>query len=295
MARLLKKYQLKKTLIIGSSGFIGSHFNRTSDKIFLSRRLIDEKIIEIDFSKKIISKLDYNFDNVNSIIHLAGISHHGGLMDKEILHHNMKITDNIFKFFSEINARKLIFISSGKVYGSNKNFPICEDSNLSPYDVVGTTKIQQEEYLYKNCSNEKKVISVRLFNAYGKNQGKNFVIAKILNSLSSNELLTLGNIDVKRDFIYIKDVIKALELLINYKMTNNFETYNLSTSKATSIDKIIKIISKIKNKELFFKISQDLKRIESNIEIGNNSKLKSIGWNFDYDIFDGLKDLLIPS
>lgn len=286
---------MNNTLIIGSSGFIGSHIKRSIGNTFLSRNFINNKKIRIDFSKEIISKLDYNFNEVRTIIHLAGISHHGGLTNEEILNHNMKITSNVFKFFNQIKANKLIFMSSGKVYGHNKGLPISEDSNLNPYDVIGNTKIQQEEYLYKNSSNEKRVLSIRLFNAYGQNQGKNFVIPKILNSLFSKETLYLGNVNVQRDFIYIKDVISALVLLDNYKMANNFEIYNLSTSKATSIQKIIKIISKIKDIELPYVILKNLKRIESEIEVGCNKKIKSIGWNDKFDIYDGLKDFLISS
>lgn len=286
---------MNNTLIIGSSGFIGSHIKRSIGNTFLSRNFINNKKISIDFSKEIISKLDYNFNEVRTIIHLAGISHHGGLTNEEILNHNMKITSNVFKFFNQIKANKLIFMSSGKVYGHNKGLPISEDSNLNPYDVIGNTKIQQEEYLYKNSSNEKRVLSIRLFNAYGQNQGKNFVIPKILNSLFSKETLYLGNVNVQRDFIYIKDVISALALLDNYKMANNFEIYNLSTSKATSIQKIIKIISKIKDIELPYVILKNLKRIESEIEVGCNKKIKSIGWNDKFDIYDGLKDFLISS
>lgn len=286
---------MNNTLIIGSSGFIGSHIKRSIGNTFLSRNFINNKKIRIDFSKEIISKLDYNFNEVRTIIHLAGISHHGGLTNEEILNHNMKITSNVFKFFNQIKANKLIFMSSGKVYGHNKGLPISEDSNLNPYDVIGNTKIQQEEYLYKNSSNEKRVLSIRLFNAYGQNQGKNFVIPKILNSLFSKETLYLGNVNVQRDFIYIKDVISALALLDNYKMANNFEIYNLSTSKATSIQKIIKIISKIKDIELPYVILKNLKRIESEIEVGCNKKIKSIGWNDKFDIYDGLKDFLISS
>lgn len=284
---------MNKTLIIGSSGFIGSHIKRSMGNIFLSRNSINQKKIKIDLSKDIISKLDYDFNEIKTIIHLAGISHHGGLTNEEILNHNMKITSNVFKFFNEIKANKLIFMSSGKVYGHNKGLPISEDSNLSPYDIVGNTKIQQEEYLYKNSSNEKKVLSIRLFNAYGQNQGKNFVIPKILNSLFSKETLYLGNINVQRDFIYIKDVISALFLLENYEMGNSFEIYNLSTSKATSIQKIIKIISKLKDLKLHYVVLEDLKRVESEIEVGCNKKIKSIGWNDKFNIQDGLKDFLI--
>lgn len=284
---------MKNTLIIGSNGFIGSHIKRSIGNIFLSRNSLNDKKIKIDLSKEIISKLDYDFNKINTIIHLAGISHHGGLTNAEITNHNMKITSNVFKFYNEIKANKLIFMSSGKVYGHNKGLPISEDSNLNPYDVIGNTKIEQEEYLYKNSSNEKKVISIRLFNAYGKNQGKNFVIPKILNSLFTKETLYLGNINVQRDFIYIKDVVSALVLLEHYEMANSFEIYNLSTSKATSIQKIIKIISKLKDLEIPYVVLEDLKRVESEIEIGCNKKIKSIGWNDKFNINDGLKDFLV--
>lgn len=287
---------MSKTLIVGSNGFIGSSFNKNYEKfIFLSRKNINNKNISLDLSKDNLENLLFDFNDISSIIHTAGISHHNEYNENEIINLNNKITNNVLQFFLNSNASRLIFLSSGKVYGSKSSEPVREDSLLKPYDVIGKSKLLQEENLYKKSSNSKKIIICRLFNAYGKNQNINFVIPKIKHSYYFESKIHLGNIDVMRDFIYIDDVLAALEMLLSYNMlSNNYEIFNISTQRATSISRIMEIFSSLLNKNIEIKIDENLKRPEGIIEVGSNKKIKKfLNWSPEVDMYQGIKKILI--
>lgn len=282
---------MSKTLIVGSNGFIGRNFDNRDDKyIFLSRKNIGNKAISLDLSKEQINDLKFNFSEIGTIVHTAGISHHNNYSDNELLMLNNKITENVVNFFLNSDASKLIFLSSGKVYGANSPEPIKEISLLKPYDIIGKSKILQEDYLYRKSSGSKKVIICRLFNAYGLNQNNNFVIPKIKDCYIYRDNIQLGNIDVKRDFIYIDDVIRAIEKLINLKMSTNYEIFNICTQKGTSIYEILEIFSLLLKKNIKIKIEKKLKRSESDVEIGSFEKIhKFTGWKPMIDIYQGIE------
>ena len=282
---------MSKTLIVGSNGFIGRNFDKRDDRyIFLSRKNVNNKAISIDLSKDQINNLKFNFSEIGTIVHTAGISHHNNYSDSELLFLNNKITENVVNFFLNSNASKLVFLSSGKVYGANTPEPVKETSSLKPYDIIGKSKILQEDYLYKKTSDSKRVIICRLFNAYGLNQNSNFVIPKIKDSYVSRDNIKLGNIDVKRDFIYIDDVIRAIEKLISLKMSKNYEIFNICTQKGTSISEILEIFSSLLEKNIEIQIEKKLKRSESTIEVGSFEKIhKFTGWKPIIDIYQGIR------
>ncbi len=114
------------------------------------------------------------------------------------------------------------------------------------------------------------------------------VTSKIIEKLLKGNTIKLGNIKPKRDFLYIDDVIKGLEILL--QNTRDFNSYNIGSGKSLSIENLCKMLIKIADKDLKIKSKKSLSRTKDipNI-VANCSKIKKLGWKPTVKLNDGLK------
>jgi len=114
------------------------------------------------------------------------------------------------------------------------------------------------------------------------------VTSKIIKQLLQGNTIELGNIKPKRDFLYIDDVIKGLEILLHN--TRGFNSYNIGYGKSFSIENLCKILIKIANKDIKIKSKKSLSRTKDipNM-VANCSKIKKLGWKPTVKLNDGLK------
>lgn len=153
--------------------------------------------------------------------------------------------DNILGTIAVVNqckkwGAKLIFLSSAAVYGNNNNAR--ENSKLKPVNLYGVSKQFGEWYVQRELKN---YVILRLSNVYGK--GGKGVISQWLEKGSSN---INGDGEQSRDFVYINDVIKAINKAKDWQ-----GIYNLSTNKGTKINDLYGEIrySKLNNKKALTK------------------------------------------
>ena len=113
-------------------------------------------------------------------------------------------------------VKRFIQISSSEVYGQANVFPIKENQLTVANSPYAATKIAAEQMclLYYKSFNFPGVV-LRPFNAFGPRQSARAVIPTIITQLLSNKKkLNLGNINTKRDFNFIEDIISGIEKAI---------------------------------------------------------------------------------
>ena len=297
-----------KILILGASGFIGSNLTKhllkknyevygtSRKKINLKKKNFYNIILDVkkkkDFNK--LSKKKFNF-----IVYLAAFTRPSSSISKkkEVFNTNIEGLRNTINYFKRSTPKsKFIFISSSAVYeGLKIKKNIIEKYNLpmqkTPY---GISKYRSEKLLFKLCKNNK-IIIVRPFAIIGADKKKD-VCSDIINQFISSKNYTnvnikLGNTKAVRDFIYIEDFVSAIYLLLT--KGSNKEIYNLCSSKGTKIKTLCKKISKIFKKKFKMTNYSNLKRsIDTNILVGNNKKIKSLGWRPKYNLEDSLKKII---
>ncbi len=287
-----------KILVTGAGGFIGSHIVENLSKKFKiaaflrynskgdiqNLRFLSKenfKNIEIIFGDlRAREEIEKVIKKVNFVINLAAnISVKRSFENpEEVFFNNTLITFNI------LNALKkkkipLIHFSTSEVYGNPEKLPVTEGNrkiSLSPY---AASKIACDELVRSICNYENiPFLILRPFNTYGPRQSIRSLIPWIIYEILNSNEIKIGNLNTKRDFLYVKDLVKIIEILIEKKHFNG-EEVNVCSGKSYSVKEIIDLLLEISgiNKKIR---ELNIRKRPSKNEIqelrGDNSKIKKI-------------------
>lgn len=259
------------------------------------------KVNLLDLSNiiRIISK-----EKPDEIYHLAAQSSVGLSFDQPIgtLEFNIIATANLLEAIRIINpAIRFYNSSSSEMYGKvrQEELPVTERSVLHPVSPYSISKASahwitinyREAYgLYSVCG--------ILFNHESCLRGENFVTKKILNSAikikqgSLNEL-RLGNLDIRRDWGYAPEFVKAMWLMLQQEKPDDFII--CSGEHHSLFEFVKKVFNNLELDENKYLVSDNKlhRPVELETIYGDNSKAKK-GLNWNYDInFDKLISLLV--
>ena len=250
----------KNILITGGLGFIGSHIAEElleNNNIIIIDNLSTGRITNLknpnhENLKIIIEDIrDANLDEITSdidyIFHLAAMASVPLSIDKPIECNDININATIKLLTSAVknNVKKVIFSSSSSVYGQNENMPLKETEQPLPKSPYAASKASCELYLKSFYdSYGLNYISLRYFNVFGPGQDKNSqyaaVIPNFISSLLEGEQPEIyGDGEQTRDFVFIKDVIKAN---INAAESDYNGIINVASGKKISINQLYEIV-----------------------------------------------------
>ncbi|MBE6158016.1 MAG: UDP-glucose 4-epimerase GalE [Firmicutes bacterium] len=182
---------MKKILVTGGLGFIGSHTcvelinsnyevvvidNLSNSSIDVLDKIkeitgIEVKFYENDVCDEIALEKIFSENKIDAVIHFAGYKAVGESVSKPIMYYenNLLSTLNLCKVMQKHNCKKIVFSSSATVYGSPKSLPIKEDFPLSTTNPYGTTKLMIERILDDIYISDKdfSIAVLRYFNPIG--------------------------------------------------------------------------------------------------------------------------------
>ncbi|MFA5262062.1 MAG: GDP-mannose 4,6-dehydratase [Candidatus Omnitrophota bacterium] len=311
---------MAKYLITGFSGFVGRHFTE-----YLFKNKKNSEIVGIDINppsfgkdsfpglkweyKKIdlmnkegLGDLLFNF-RPDYILHLAAHSSVAFSWKEPALsfQNNTNIFLNILEVVRGINPRsRILAVGSSDVYGnvSPAALPLTENSPLAPVSPYAMTRVFQEMMaaLYVKEFGVK-IISTRSFNHIGPGQRDNFVVSSFAKKIvelkiGGNHHITTGDTSIIRDFVDVRDVVKAYDLL--FQKGRIGEVYNICSGKGYLLEEIIQMMAEIVKKEVVSMVDPKLIRPSDNQAIiGSNKKIiKEIGWRPEITLKQSLKDLI---
>ena len=256
-----------KILVTGGAGFIGSHVCEELQKNYSHAEVVvldnltagrrenvpdTFKLVEMDIRSPEL--LDFfQAQRFTHVIHLAAqtmvpVSLKDPGLDAQL---NVLGLINVLEAARKTGVQALIFSSSAAVYGDNTNLPLLETEKLVPTSFYGLTKAVAEEYfrLYHDLYGLNTTV-LRFANVYGERQGmtgEGGVISIFAQKLAKGEKITVfGDGKQTRDFVYVKDIAKALCLGMEQQ---GFGIFNVSTGKETSLNELIATLGKVMQKE----------------------------------------------
>jgi nucleoside-diphosphate-sugar epimerase/aryl-alcohol dehydrogenase-like predicted oxidoreductase len=248
---------MKKVLVTGGSGFIGSYLikklllNNYKVNCFDLKNNISFKSNNFKFFKgNILDKKALNNASMNCdiIIHLAASLGVKNTDDNlaQCLDLNILGTKNALETAKENKIKYFLYFSSSEIYGDQKSFPIYESFASQNRSVYAISKIAAENYVkgYFQKYNIKYNI-IRFFNVYGPGQKENFVISKYIDLASRNKTLNVyGNGNQIRSFCHVDDATNGVLEVIENGKSNTI--YNVGNDKEPiTMLKLSKLVASI--------------------------------------------------
>lgn len=300
-----------KVVVTGGAGFIGSH---------IAEQWIKEGA-EVHVIDNLRSGFLSNLENLNGVIF-----HQGSVTDKSLVFNVLKgadyvhhlaalvsVPESIEKPFEcvEINiigllnvleaakhhkVKKVVFSSSAAVYGDNEELPKTINSMPDPKSPYGITKLEGEYYLKMyNKEYGLGTVSLRYFNVYGPRQNPNSQYAAaipifIKKALANEPVTIFGDGTQTRDFIYVKDVVKAnLLAALNDKISGVF---NVALGKSISINEVATEIIKLTNSKSQIVYEEERKGDIKHSAASIKETMEYLNFYPENSLIEGLKETI---
>ncbi|SET86539.1 NAD-dependent 4,6-dehydratase LegB [Lacrimispora sphenoides] len=306
---------MKKVLVTGADGFIGSHLTETLVERGYDVRaftfynsfntwgwldsLPDEIKKEIEIHPGDIrdpNGVRNAMTGIESVFHLAALiaipfSYHS---PDSYVDTNIKGTLNVLQAARSLGTDKVLITSTSEVYGSAKYVPIDEShpfQGQSPYSATKIGADRLAEAFYRSFSLP--VSIVRPFNTYGPRQSARAVIPSIISQLlTGTKEIRLGSLTPTRDFNYVKDTVNGFIEIEESEKTIG-EEINIASQTEISIGELASELIRQINPQARIVCEPERMRPEKsevNRLLGSNKKLKELtAWNQEYSLSLGLK------
>lgn len=292
--------KIKKALVTGGAGFIGSN---------LVDKLIDEGIEvvildDLSTGKKenlhpkakwfnvSLQNLDSDlyFQGVDVVFHLAALARVQPSIEDPITFNESNV-DSIVKLLYYANragVKRLVYSASSSCYGNTSKFPTPETAPTNPLSPYGLQKFIGEQY----CKMFSEVYdidtcSLRYFNVYGERMNLEgaykLVMGIFAKQMIDKKPLTITNDGTqRRDFTYVGDVVSANILAAKYKEKLNGESFNIGNGNNYSVNELADMFG---GEKVYGE-----KRFEPYKTLADNSKAKQmLGWNPKGDLTKWIK------
>jgi dTDP-glucose 4,6-dehydratase len=303
---------MKKILITGATGFVGSHLTELCvengfDVIAFDRYNPNYNLGWLEKSKY-RNDIKFTFGDIRDyhsvlktmkgckiVFHLAALIGipYSYLSPQAYLKTNVEGTFNILESSKHLDIEQTIITSTSEVYGSAKYIPIDEKHPISAQSPYSATKISADQLALSYYNSFQLPIKIiRPFNIYGPRQSSRAVIPSIIiQALNNNKEIKLGNVEPSRDFTYVTDTCNAF---LDILKTKNFfgNTLNVGSNNEYTIEDIAKkILAKLNSRASIKKEIQRTRSSKSEVVrlVCDNSKiLKHTQWKPMIKIEKGL-------
>ncbi len=193
---------------------------------------------------------------------------------------------------------RVIVVSSGDCYGRSANEkPIPEDTPLRPVSVYAASKAAAEVIARQAVDGYgADVVCVRSFNHTGPGQSDRFVCANFARQIAEVRLgrrqrIEVGNLDVVRDFLDVRDVVRAYVLV--WERGALGEVYNIASCVGRRIGEILEEFQNRAGVSAPVEVrAQRIRGAEIPVLVGDNRRLRGLGWKPGYPWEQTVVDVL---
>lgn len=293
----------ERVVVLGGGGFVGTHlcnrlslagykvraFGRRESKSFHSQVEFQcGDFADRDQIRRALAGQDYVFH----LIHGTSPPKVNTDISGDIIR-TINPTLSLLSQCVEHEVKKVIFVSSGgTVYGNNGMIASRESDPTMPMSAYGAHKLLIENYLRVFSSTKQlDYLIFRLSNPYGPLQSINKgvgLIAAVIDALRNDRAVDIyGDGETQRDYIYIEDAVRAMELAISYEGTHKI--FNIGSGEGKSVNEIISLIEKTMDvkakRNILPRRSFDVRKSVLDISLIRNE----LDWHPNVDLRDGIK------
>jgi len=298
---------MKKILITGGAGFIGSHL---VDELISKKHkviIVDDlstgqrenlnkqaKFYKLDIQSPKLEDI-FKKEKPEAVMHLAAQMNVRKSIENPVFDAKSNIVGsiNLFENCVQYKVKKLVFISTGgAIYGDGVRIPTPENALQAPISPYGIAKLSIEKYLhYYHNQYGLNYTVLRLANIYGPRQnykGEAGVVAVFANQIKNNKPLFInGTGKQTRDFTYVQDVVQVCFKALKIRKV---DIYNIGTGKETNINELAKKLVKISGVKSVIKHRAGIKGEQMRSCLSTNKIKKDLKWKQNYNLEKGLKE-----
>ena len=264
-------YNMKRVLITGAAGFIGSHLTEYFVKKKFKVTVFDRYnsfnsfgwLYNLGLKKtKFILGDIRDFDSVNNavknqdiVIHLAALIGipYSYVSPAAYIKTNIEGTYNVLEASRINKIQQVLITSTSETYGTAQTYKISEDHPLNAQSPYAATKIAADQLAlsyFKSFNTPVKII--KPFNTYGPRQSLRAVIPTIICQAITSNIIKIGNLDTSRDLTYVQDTCEGFyNILRSNKLFG--EVINIGSDNNYTILDLIKKVSIILDKKFIIK------------------------------------------
>lgn len=266
---------MKRILVTGAAGFIGSHlvdtllargdevlgvdnFNTYYDPAIKRRNLSQAEgmdrfsLSEIDICDEAALRGAFEAFQPEVVVHLAARAGVRPSLQDPNLYHRVNVIggQHILDACRDFTPSHLVFASSSSVYGGSKEVPFREtDPVMTPVSPYAATKRMNElqAHVYHHIYGVRTTM-LRFFTVYGPRQRPDMAIHKFTKMILAGEPIPMfGDGSTYRDYTYIDDIIDGVVRCVDTPF--DYEIFNLGESHTTSLRELITLIERHTGRE----------------------------------------------
>ncbi len=312
---------MKKVLITGITGFAGSHLAEylinagkyevtgtyLSDRNLTNLASIQDQVTltQCDLMDREAIEALISREKPDLIFHLAALPspaksfHDPGLYLQNNMLTELHVLEAVRKF--ELKSTRILIVSSSEVYGlvNPEDLPIHEETPLRPVNPYGVSKITQDYLgLQYVLGYGLDVVRVRPFGHIGPRLSSDFATSSFAKKIAEIEhgvrdsVLTVGNLEGKRDLTDVRDMVRAYSLLLELGASG--DVYNAGSGKSYRTGDLLELLLSYTTAEVKVELDKQLLRPNDIPELRcDNKKLVTLTeWDNEFTIEESLKDML---
>lgn len=321
---------MNTVIVTGGAGFVGRHLVTELAEHWRGARIIvwDKKLeglpshvegVAVDITQPETYRQSLQKVQPDWVVHLAAIAavpvalQNPALVREINVHGTQRLLEAVRKVSSNT---KVFFVSTADIYGVSKHtqsgrpipeLPLTEAAPKNPY---AQSKYDAERIIEDSFSNQ--VVRVRPFPHIGPGQGLGFVTADFASQIAAIEaslpaaclpdgqgqagkqlpVIKVGNLEAKRDFTDVRDVVRAYRLLLEGNYLG--EVFHVASGRAVAIQSMLDMLLSLSNSSIT--VQQDPSRLrpsDNPVIVGDTTKLKkATGWMPRIPLEQSLRDAL---
>ncbi|MCQ2581834.1 MAG: NAD(P)-dependent oxidoreductase [Alphaproteobacteria bacterium] len=290
---------MQKVLITGSTGFIGTNVTNELLKrgyevhaiVYGSQPAKQKNLICYDMNLMDISVVDkfmseHHFEN---LIHLAWYVGKG--CHTSDLNLDWVITTlNLLKSFKDHGGKRFLGAGTCSEYEYKYGYLLEDETPTDPKTLYGNGKNAVFNVAKVFCNQNDIIFKwPRIFNLYGPNEKPTRLMPSVINSCLNNEDVKVSDCLKFQDYLHVEDTARAI---VDVFESDLHGAVNICSGKPVQLKEIVTKIAEFTNfkgKILWGSIPA---AFGEDLVVGNNEKLKSIGWQPRYSLEAGLKQTI---
>lgn len=304
---------MKKVLVLGGAGYIGSHavarlIESGRDVVVVDNLLTghieavhsDATFYEGDIRDKEFLSHVFEQEKIEQVVHFAASSLVGESVEKPLKYFNNNVYGmlTLLEVMHEFDVKEIVFSSTAATYGEPEETPISETAPTNPKNPYGESKLMMEKMM-KWCDNayDMKYVSLRYFNVAGAmpdatigeaHQPETHLLPIILQVvLHQRDKLHIFGDDYPtpdgtciRDYVHVLDLVDAHILALDYLEKNEeSQIINLGSSHGFSVKELLDEAIRVTGQDIKYDVSPRRAGDPAILVASNDKAKKVLGWN----------------